>query len=130
MNIKNMFISSCQKLGAMLVAPSARHIQFMLLAIGGALLTVGLSTDASAVYTAAASYNDDRVAEAADVIFTYVTGSFGALVMIACGVGAILSSAFGQYRAALGLMVVAVGAFILRSLVGTWFNDQSMQFSR
>ena len=49
------------------------------------------------------------------------------MVMVAAGIGAILSSAFGQYRAALGLLVVAVGAFILRSLLGTFFNDINIQ---
>lgn len=58
-----------------------------------------------------------------NAIFTYLEGSFGALVMVCAGIGAIVSSAFGQYRAALGLLVVAVGAFVLRSLVGTFFND-------
>jgi predicted dinucleotide-utilizing enzyme len=53
----------------------------------------------------------------------YLEGSFGALVMAAAGIGAILSASFGQFKAALSLMVVAVGAFILRSLISTFFND-------
>ena len=72
-------------------------------------------------------YNDARLADAVNAILTYVEGTFGAMVMVAAGVGAILSSAFGQYRAALGLLVVAVGAFILRSLIGTFFNDTNIQ---
>jgi hypothetical protein len=130
MTIKNVFNATCRKIGAMVVAPSSRQMQSMLFLLGLAVLTIGIHADANAAYSAAASYNDDRVAEATDVIFTYLTGSFGALIMIACGVGAILSSAFGQYRAALGLMVVAVGSFILRSLVATWFNDTSMVYSK
>jgi hypothetical protein len=47
--------------------------------------------------------------------------------MAASGVGAIMSAAFGQYKAALSLMVVAVGAFILRSLISTFFNDMGIQ---
>ena len=47
--------------------------------------------------------------------------------MVAAGIGAILSSAFGQYKAALSLLVVAVGAFILRSIIGTFFNDNNVQ---
>ena len=44
--------------------------------------------------------------------------------MVAAGLGTIISAAFGQYRAALALLVVAIGAFILRSLVTTFFNDR------
>lgn len=129
--IKKTYINACQKLGTILVAPSARQVQLMLFGIGAVLLVSGLMVEAGAQtqgqYLDRASYNDDRVSEAADVILTYINGAFGALVMIACGVAAILSSAFGQYRAAMGLMVVAVGSFILRSLVNTWFNTSGMK---
>lgn len=124
--LKKAYKAVCQQVGTMLVAPSARQVQLMLFGFGAVLLVSGLTLEAGA-YTNKASYNDDRVAEAADVILTYINGAFGALVMIACGVGAILSSAFGQYRAALGLMVVAVGSFILRSLVNTWFNATTLK---
>ncbi len=102
-------------------------MQAVLFCTGVALLSFGLTDVAHASYSASAKFNDDRIAEAADIIATYLRGSFGALVMVSCGVGAILSAAFGQYRAMLGLMVVGVGAFILRSLVATWFNDTSMR---
>jgi hypothetical protein len=46
--------------------------------------------------------------------------------MAASGIGAILSAAFGQYKMALSCMVVAVGAFILRSMLNTFFNTQSI----
>lgn len=104
----------------------SRLVQAVLFTLGIALLGVGLSHDATA-YTAQAVYNDDRVAEATDVILTYVNGTFGALIMVTAGVFAIMSAAFGQYRAALSLLVVAVGSFILRSLISTWFNDTSLQ---
>jgi len=51
----------------------------------------------------------------------------GALVMAAAGIGAIFSAAFGQYKAAMGLMIIAVGAFILRSFMSTFFNDDNIQ---
>ena len=56
----------------------------------------------------------------------YLEGSFGALIMAASGLGAIMSAAFGQYKMALSCMVVAVGAFILRSMMYTFFNVQSV----
>jgi hypothetical protein len=73
------------------------------------------------------NYNDVKIANAVNAIMTYLEGSFGALIMAASGIGAIMSAAFGQYKAALSLMVVAVGSFILRSLIGTFFNDSMIQ---
>ena len=101
-------------------------LQFILTQTGITLLALGLNDEASA-YTPVAKYNDDRIAESVDIILTYINGTFGALVMVSAGIAAILSSAFGQYRAALGLLVVAVGSFILRSLISTWFNDENLQ---
>ncbi len=70
-----------------------------------AILLGVLPDSAWAQYFAKANFNDARVAEAADVIFTYLNGSFGAMVMVSSGIAAIIAGAFGQYRAFLGLMV-------------------------
>lgn len=91
-------------------------------------ILVGVLPDlALAQYFQKANFNDARIAEAADIIFTYLNGSFGAMMMVCSGIAAIIAGAFGQYRAFLGLMVVAVGSFIIRSLVSTFFNDISLQ---
>lgn len=123
--VKTAYTKVGQALGAAMYAPSKTQAQVMLFLLGIGLLTVGLSSGASAQLTT--TYNDDRVANSVNAILVYIEGSFGALVMVAAGIGAILSSAFGQYRAALGLMVVAVGAFILRSVLSTFFNDTRLQ---
>lgn len=68
-------------------------------------------------------YNDVRFAEASNAILSYLEGSFGALIMVVAGLIAIISAAFGQYRAAVSCLVIAVGAFILRSFISTFFND-------
>lgn len=93
-------------------------------ALGLAMLSFAAVDTANAQLTA--RYNEVRISNAVNVIFTYIEGSFGALVMVCAGVGAILSSAFGQYRASLGLLVVALGSFTLRSFVGTFFNDKTL----
>lgn len=116
---------------ASLVAPTKSQGQTALFMLGVTILVVGLSSgviaqDGSLSTDELGSYNDERIAEAVNRIFQYLEGAFGALVMVAAGLGAILAAAFGQYRAALGLLVVAVGAFILRSLVATFFNDESI----
>ncbi len=123
--IRKAYASSCQKVGAALAAPSRSQGLFMCFVIGSALLLVGTNSEVFANTTTRYNivYNDKRIDSVINAIFTYLEGSFGALIMVAAGIGAIVSSAFGQYRAALGLLVVAVGAFVLRSLVGTFFDD-------
>jgi len=114
----------------MMIAPTQSQVQAMLLLLGVALIAGGVSHDVIAQGSLGTDelgeYNDERVAEAVNRIFGYVEGSFGALIMVVAGLGAIMAAALGSYSAALGLLVVAVGAFILRSLVGTFFNTDSI----
>jgi hypothetical protein len=119
-NIKNGYLTLCQKIGAAKVNPSRRQTQAMLFVLGVTLLAAG-TADLS-IAQAPGDYNDERVANSVNTIFTYLEGSFGALVMVVSGLGAIMSAAFGQYKSALGCLVVAVGAFILRSFMSTFFN--------
>lgn len=123
--IRTAYLRAGQVVGTCLHAPSKAQGQVMLFLFGIGLLTAGLSQGADAQLVT--TYNDDRIANSVNAILTYIEGSFGALVMVSAGIGAILSSAFGQYRAALGLLVVAVGAFILRSVLATFFNDQRLR---
>ena len=59
--------------------------------------------------------------EACGRVLGLVEGSFGALITAAAGIGAIVASAVGGFKMAWSLIVVAVGAFILRSYI-TLFN--------
>ena len=74
-------------------------------------------------------FTDDQIQKALIALLTMIEGAFGALVMVASGIGAIIGSAFGQYRAALGCLVVAVGSFILRSVMFMFFNLPDLQKS-
>ena len=128
-SIKIRCVELARKVAVAVKAPSSAHIQSVLFLTGLVLISSGVAhsafaTDGVAITNAA--YNDSRIAEAVIVIMTHIQGSFGALIMVAAGIGAILSSAVGQYRAALGLLVVAVGAFILRSIISTFFNDSRL----
>jgi hypothetical protein len=126
--IKNASVTLAQKIAAAKVAPTEAQARTALFIAGVSLLALGLSADvvAQSGFTNT-NYNDQKIANAVNAIMTYLEGSFGALIMAASGVGAIMSAAFGQYKAALSLMVVAVGSFILRSLIGTFFNDTMIQ---
>jgi hypothetical protein len=112
------------------VAPTEKQAQLLLFSVGVICLGIGLSGDVFATGTQANALSgdieDQRIANAVATLFKFLEGSFGALVMAASGIGAILSAAFGQYKMALSCMVVAVGAFILRSMMNTFFNTQSL----
>jgi len=98
--------------------------QSLLMLTGVAILALGLSHGLLAQQDGLTiQYNDVRFAEASNAILSYLEGSFGALIMVVAGLIAIISAAFGQYRAAMGCLIIAVGAFILRSFIGTFFND-------
>ena len=127
--MKNAYVDLAQKISAAAIAPTEKQARVALFVAGVAILGLGLSHEVSAQVSSGAviNYNDDRVTNAVNAIMTYLEGSFGALIMAASGIGAIMSAAFGQYKAALSLMVVAVGAFILRSLISTFFNDVGIQ---
>ncbi len=125
---KSAQLSLCQRVGAMSIAPTEKQARIALFILGVAILSMGMSYEVIAQPTKlGTTYNDSKIANAVNAIMTYLEGSFGALVMAAAGIGAILSAAFGQYKAALSLMVVAVGAFILRSLISTFFNDAGIR---
>ena len=123
--IKKEFANAGRSIHSFLTAPSNAQIQLVLFVVGITLLTAGIVSGAIAQSSDLGEYNSERIDMAVARIFTYLEGSFGVLVMVASGLGAILSSAFGQYRAALGCLVVAVGAFILRSFASTFFNTES-----
>jgi hypothetical protein len=69
-----------------------------------------------------ADYDDSLNRFAAGNMLMFIEGAFGALVMIGAGLGAIMAAAFGAYKAAITLLFVAVGAFILRALVSLFFG--------
>jgi hypothetical protein len=67
---------------------------------------------------------DFRIAEFTERMFSLIEGNLGAMIMVIAGLAAIVSAAFGAFRAAVSLLVVAIGAFVLRSLVEIFFNYQ------
>lgn len=125
--VTKSFENACRYIYGLVTAPSRAQGQMMLFALGLSVLAFGLMGNAFAQGAGLGDYNDERLENALSLLFTYLEGAFGALVMVAAGIGAIMSAAFGQYRAALGMLVVAVGAFILRSILDTFFNAQNIE---
>lgn len=65
---------------------------------------------------------DERISELTSRLFALIEGNAGALIVVLAGLAALISAAFGAYRAAVSLLLVTVGAFILRALVEIFFN--------
>jgi len=73
------------------------------------------------------TFDDERISCAAGKLLDLIQGSFGALVMIVAGIAAIFSAAMGAYRASISLIVVAVGAFVLKSFVALFFPEVDLE---
>ncbi len=104
-----------------------RKVQAVLFVLAFTILLFGFTDGIAAQNGGGTKYNDAKIVNAVNAVLTYLEGSFGALVMAAAGIGAILSASFGQYKASLSLMVVAIGSFILRSIMSTFLNDEGIQ---
>lgn len=101
-------------------------------------LTAGSSSSESSSSSAApstgAAQSTDTTPSTFDVtiivtdlceLFALLEGSLGALLMIVAGIGSIIAVAFGSYRSSSSLIVVAIGAFIARSMTEIWFGPIS-----
>jgi hypothetical protein len=130
-SIRTLATEISRYVGALLATPSKVQMQVIMFGVGVTLFVCGTLTGAMAAEPdgddLTATFNDTRIANAVNMLLTYLEGSFGALVMVVSGIGAIMSAAFGQYKAALGCLVVAVGSFILRSFISTFFNEGSIR---
>ena len=106
-----------------------RRGELLLGLLGIGLLIAGLHEVSFAQSTvelsrSEANFDDGLIRGSVGNLFKLIEGAFGALVMVVSGLGAIIASAMGAYRAAVGLLVVAVGSFILRSLVSLFFGTE------
>jgi hypothetical protein len=127
--IKNKFLKAykcwsafCQNLYTYTISIATTHATSLTFLYGCLLLTFGL-TQLSHANNGGPAYNPAEIRGAVQLLFNLIEGAFGALVMVVAGIGAIISSAFGAYRAAVSLIVVATGSFILRSLVSLFFGS-------
>lgn len=105
-----------------------KYATALLLLLGIGLLTGGLVEFSAAQAQngsgsfSEADFDDTLIRMSVGNLFKLIEGAFGALIMVVAGLGAIVAAAMGAYRAAVGMLVVAVGAFILRALVSLFFG--------
>lgn len=111
-----------------------RYANALLMVFGCALLVGGLTELTIAQGQgptgsfSEAGFEDDLIRNSVANLFKLIEGAFGALVMVVSGLGAIIAAAMGAYRAAVGMLVVAVGAFILRALVSLFFGTDYQDY--
>ncbi len=108
--------------GASFLQRRANHV---LMFVGAMLLVGGLIdfSSAAVVDYHQPSFNDTLIRNAVGQLLQLIEGAFGALIMVVAGLGAIVAASMGAYRLAVSMLVVAVGAFILRALVSLFFGE-------
>ncbi len=95
-----------------------KHSTQMLFAAGVVVLLGGI--DSLALAQEGTGVGRGTAGQACGNLLRYMEGAFGALVAAAAGVGAIIASAVGGFKAAWSLLVVSIGAFILRAYITLW----------
>lgn len=125
-----------RKVAVAKIAPSEKQARMILFTAGMLALGFSLSHESFAQGignnclgsdpNCVLELQDGRIGASVKVVLDYLEGSLGALIMAIAGLVAIAAAAFGQYKAALQAMAVAIGAFILRSVMNTFFNVQSI----
>lgn len=124
------YSSSCRLIHAKVQTLALHHANALLFVLGLGLVLGGVAEISSAQSStfSESDYNDTLVRNSVGNLFRLIEGAFGALVMVVSGLAAIVAAAMGAYRAAVGLLVVAIGAFILRALVSLFFGEDYDNF--
>jgi hypothetical protein len=123
--ITDSLLTLAQKVYTAAITPTEKQVRTTLFFAGVSLLVLGLSVDGLAQFTTT-NYNDFKIANTRDVVMTYLEGSFGALIMVIAGLVCIIAATIGRYKVALLYLGLAVGGFITRSMIGTFFDDNNI----
>ena len=130
-HVAGKYTAMCQRFALF----AEKNASALMLVLGVVLLTGGM-VEMSAAQGAGpsgsfseADFDDQLIKNSVGNLFKLIEGAFGALIMVVAGLGAIVAAAMGAYRAAVGMLVVAVGAFILRALVSLFFGTDYQDFS-
>ena len=67
-------------------------------------------------------FDDNDIRVAVGLLLQFIEGAFGALVMVVAGLLSIIAAAMGSFKTSLTMLIVGVGAYILRSLVSLFFG--------
>lgn len=99
------------------------HPMVVLGVCGVALLSLGVTQEVWAAEGAQGRASSmPRIREACGALVLFLEGPFGALICAGAGIGAICAAAFGGFKMAWTLVIISVGAFILRSYISLFFG--------
>lgn len=87
-----------------------------------ALFAIGLLLLLDGTTGVAHAYNGQKYLDLCNGFVGLAEGSFGAMLTAIAGVGAIVASAMGGFKAAWACLVVSVGAFILGAYIQLFFE--------
>ena len=90
-----------------------------------ALLLMGTALLLSAGVDPALAYDGQKYGTICNSVLDMADGPFGAMLTAIAGIGAIVASAMGGFKAAWACVVVSVGGFILRGYVLLFFPQCS-----
>lgn len=105
----------------------ARHNTKLLLVAGLVFIHSGLEGLSYAASGDVKNVDLKEIASAICRLYALMDKGFGALLMTVAGVGAIVASAMGGYRAATTMLVTGIGSFIMRSVVDLFFPGINCQ---
>ena len=123
--ITDSLLTLAQKVYTAAITPTEKQVRTTLFFAGVSLLALGLSVDGLAQFTNT-NYNDGKISNPMYAFWTYCEGSLGALVMVTAGLVCIIATTKGRYKVALLYLGLAVGGFITRSMIGTFFDDNNI----
>ena len=112
-DIRGLCNTLCVKSWVKTVAAVEAHGNSLLMILGVVLLYSGTTELAHA--------GSGSMTLACNKVLLLIEGAFGALVAAVAGVAAIVAAAMGGFKMAWALVVVSVGAFILRAYITLFF---------
>jgi len=107
----------------------------LLFTVGSLLLVAGLADIAAAADTTVTIVVQDYhpvpdavIWNATCNVIEFMNGAFGGLMVTISGIIAIISAAFGAFKAASAMLITGGAAFILGDLVDVFFNLRDCRF--
>jgi hypothetical protein len=117
-----LYCGACQWTYIYGAALASRFGRMLTALSGAALLLAGLGT---AVNAHAQNGPDYHIVLGLCKVLYLTEGSYGVLVMSIAGLVAIVSAAMGAYKTAMNLIIVGVGAYLIRPMIFVFFGDVS-----
>ena len=73
--------------------------------------------------TGMVTYNDVRISNSVSAVLTYLEGTFSALLMLVCGMLAVLCALLRKRGWAFLFLILTIALFLLRAGLSVFFND-------